>query len=129
MQLTKATYLALAAVALALPPNDKDELVQNPIDPDLASKGACGILKKPVCCRQSHLGLIDTGCSAAAGSPKTGQELATACEATGKLARCCVLGLLGLYLACMPPKAVATELGWYDDYTPPPSDITLTVTQ
>lgn len=94
MQLTKAGLLALAAVSLALPPNEKDELVQNPIDPDLASKGACGILKKPVCCRQSLLGLVDTGCSAAAGSPKTGQELATACEATGKLARCCVLGLV-----------------------------------
>ncbi|KAL1875872.1 hypothetical protein Daus18300_003063 [Diaporthe australafricana] len=114
MQLTTTTLLVLAAGVLALPPSGKQELDMTPVGSDqtLASKGPCGGLqKKAACCSKSILGIIDVNCSAGPSDAKTGLELATACGAAKKLPRCCILGLLGLYVACKPPADVAAELG------------------
>lgn len=51
-------------------------------------------MRKAVCCRKSLLGLIDMGCHRVKPDVHTGPELVTACEAKGKLPRCCILGFV-----------------------------------
>ncbi|KAI3391619.1 hypothetical protein diail_7020 [Diaporthe ilicicola] len=128
MQLITTALLALAAGVLALPTSEKQDPDQSiTSNLTLAAQNACGsVLKKPVCCRESHLGLVDTDCHAGPSNVKTGLELQTICVAAGKMPRCCILGVLGLYLACGPPPAVAAELGYYDDETALPEDFPFT---
>lgn len=97
MQLITATILAMVAGVPALPPSPNEDLVQSLADNSMAlvSQSPCGtFMQKAVCCRKSLLGVIDMGCHRAPADIHTGPELAAACEAKGKMPRCCILGLV-----------------------------------
>lgn len=97
MQLTIAALLAMVAGVPALPPSANQDLQQSIADNniDSLSQAPCGnLMRKAVCCRKSILGVIDLGCKRASPDIHTGPELAAACEAKGKIPKCCIMGLV-----------------------------------
>lgn len=97
MQLTIAALLAMVAGVPALAPSAIQDLQQSSAENGTTylPQGPCGaLMRKAVCCRKSILGLIDLGCKRAKPDIHTGPELTAACEAKGKTAKCCVLGLV-----------------------------------
>ncbi|KAH8776452.1 hypothetical protein F5883DRAFT_698914 [Diaporthe sp. PMI_573] len=118
MQFITVVLLALVAGVMGLPPSANQDFDQSAIssDVELESPGPCGpLMRKAVCCKKSIFSIIDTGCERATRDIHTGPELAVACQAKGKLPRCCIMGLLGVYGPCKPPHSVAKELGYFND--------------
>lgn len=97
MQLTIAALLAMIAGVPALPPSANQDLQQSLAHNNVAtsSQGPCGpLMRKAVCCRKSVLDVINLGCKRAKPDIHTGPELTAACEAKGKVPKCCILGLV-----------------------------------
>ncbi|POS80954.1 hydrophobin [Diaporthe helianthi] len=110
MHFITITLLALVASVLGLPPipNPVWDGYTNSSDLGFELVGPCGaVARKAVCCKKSFYGIVDFHCHKPQGNIQTGADLELVCSAKAKRPRCCLMGGLGTYIACKPPKYFA----------------------